>query len=62
MFGKIYRAYYDTAYGVTKAAFQPVVAAISDTISENFSSVVEETVDEAIGPLSGVVEFLFGKK
>lgn len=33
---KLERAYYDTIYRVSKATFQPVVAAMRDVIEESF--------------------------
>lgn len=42
------RAYYEFAYGLTKAALEPVVAALCDVLVDAFSRSVRDGVQDAV--------------
>jgi hypothetical protein len=54
------RAYYDAAYGITKAALAPVVDAITDSVSEAVQRGTREALLN-LGP-SGFLDLLRKKK
>lgn len=58
----IYRAYYDPVYRVSKAALEPVVAAISDVIRESVANAVKDGISEAVSSPDFIKDMLFGRK
>ena len=56
------RAYYDSAYGVTKAILEPVVAAISDVLQETVSEALKEGIREAFKPTDILSDLVFGRR
>ena len=58
----IQRAYSDSVYRITKAALEPVVAAISDVIRESVAEAVKEGVKDALTPADFLGDFIFGRR
>lgn len=58
---KIYRAYYDSTYRISKAILEPVVDAISDVTRENIGKAVQLGVRDALISTDFLSEVLFGK-
>ena len=58
----IKRAYYDSVYGITKAALEPVVAATSDVIRESVSEAVRDGVKDAFSSTDFIGDLVFGRR
>lgn len=58
----IYRAYYDPVYRVSKAALEPVVAAISDVIRESVANAVKDGISEAVSSPDFIKDLFFGRR
>lgn len=59
---KIQRAYYDFVYRMTRAALEPVVAAISDVIRESVAEGVKDGIADALTPTDIIGDFFFGRR
>ena len=59
---KTKRAYYDLVYRITRAALEPVVAAISDVIRESVAEGVKNGIAEALTPTDIFGDFFFGRR
>lgn len=56
----IKRAYYDSVYRVTKAALEPVVAAISDVLRDSVSEALKDGIHDAVSSTDFVGDLIFG--
>lgn len=56
------RAYFDSVYRVTRAALEPVVAAISDAVRDAVTEAVRDGIDDAIPPMGVIGDFIFGRR
>lgn len=59
---QIYGAYYGPVYRVSKAALEPVVAAISDVIRESVAEAVKDGVRDAVSSTDFIGELFFGRR
>lgn len=59
---QIQRAYYGPVYRISKAALEPVVAAISDVIRESVAEAVKDGIRDAVMSTDFIGDILFGRK
>lgn len=62
----IQRAYYGVVYDVTKAALEPVVAAVHDVVRDSVCRAIRDGIKDAVTPTDRITDlvsgFIFGRK